>query len=232
MSYVPHSPANTRDPKAAVRYHSDMEITWLGHNCFRLKGREAAVITDPCAPTTGYKIGKVTADVVTISHNHPESNYRQAVQGEAKFITGPGEYEIGGVLMTAVRTKHDPGEHARNLAFVFDIDDVRICHLGDIKQVPHADDVEQLVGADVLLVPVGGGTTLDARAAAEVVSLLDPKIVIPMRYKTSSSTGDLDGVDRFLKEMGAESKTPENRLNVTRSNVPDATTVVLLEPRG
>jgi L-ascorbate metabolism protein UlaG (beta-lactamase superfamily) len=210
-----------------------MEITWLGQNCFRLRGREAVALTDPCPPTSGFKIGKVSADVVTISHEGAESNYRQAVQGDSKFVTAPGEYEIGGVLITGVRIRRDKKEgQARNVAFVLDIDDIRICHLGVLSQIPHADDVEELVGLDVLLVPVGGGGSLDARMAAETVSLLEPKVVIPMRFKTAGATGGLDGVERFLKEMGAESKTPENRLSITKSSVPADTTVVLLEPRG
>ncbi|HXH21846.1 MAG TPA: MBL fold metallo-hydrolase [Dehalococcoidia bacterium] len=210
-----------------------MEITWLGQNCFRLRGREAVALTDPCPPSTGFKIGKVGADVVTISHDGAESNYRQAVQGEAKFVSAPGEYEIASILITGVRTRRDKKDgQVRNVAFVLDIDDIRVCHLGLVSQVPHADDVEQLVGCDVLLVPVGGGGALNARAAAEAVSLLEPKIVIPMRFKTAGATGDLEGVDRFLKEIGAESRAPEARLNVTKSSLPADTTVVVLEPRG
>lgn len=210
-----------------------MEITWLGHSCFRLRGRDATALTDPCPPSTGYKIGKINADVVTISHDHAESSYKQAVQGDAKFITGPGEYEIAGILITGVRTRHDKADpHARNITFVLDIDDVRICHLGDLDRAPHADVAEQLVGTDILLVPVGGNGGLDARGAAETISLLEPKIVIPMRYKTPTATAELDGVDRFLKEMGAEAKTAEARLTITKSGVPGNTTVVLLEPRG
>lgn len=210
-----------------------MEITWLGHNCFRLRGREATVITDPCPPSTGYKIGKLAADAVTISRALPETSFRQAIPGEAKFVTGAGEYEIAGVLMTGLRMKHEAkSDLGANVAFAFDIDDIRICHLGDIRQIPHADDVEQLVGTDILLIPVGGGLTLDARAAAETVSLLEPKIVVPMRYKTASATAELDGVERFLKEMGAEAKTPESKLTISKSGLPSATTVVLLEPRG
>jgi L-ascorbate metabolism protein UlaG (beta-lactamase superfamily) len=209
-----------------------MEITWLGQNAFRLRGRDAVALTDPCPPATGFKIGKVSADVVTISNEGAESNYRQAVQGDAKFVTAPGEYEIAGVLITGVRIRRDKKEGAsRNVAFVLDIDDIRVCHLGVLSQVPHTDDAEALVGLDVLLVPVGGGGSLDARMAAETVSLLEPKIVIPMRFKTAGA-GDLDGVERFLKEMGAEAKAPENRLNITKSSLPADTTVMLLEPRG
>jgi L-ascorbate metabolism protein UlaG (beta-lactamase superfamily) len=211
-----------------------MEITWLGHSCFRFKGRDASVVTDPCPPSTGYKVGKLTADIVTISHDHPEHNYRPAITSEAQFVSGPGEYEIAGVLITGVRTRHakNGDAHGRNVAFAFEIDDIRICHLGDLKQIPHADDVEQLVGADILLVPVGGGPTLDARMAAETVSMLEPKLVIPMRYKTPVSTSDVEGVEQFLKEMGAESKTAESRLTITKSGIPGDTSVVLLEYRG
>jgi L-ascorbate metabolism protein UlaG (beta-lactamase superfamily) len=213
---------------------SDMEIIWYGHSCFRLRGRDATVVTDPCPPTTGYKIGKLAADVVTVSSSGIEHNYRQAITGEPKYLTGPGEYEIGGVLITGVRTRSgkENEPEGRNVAFMFDIDDIRVCHLGDLRRVPHADVVEQLGSADILLIPVGGGGTLDARAAAEAVSLLEPRIVIPMRYKTAASTADLEGVERFLKEMGVEAKAAESRLNITKSGVPADTVVTVLEHRG
>jgi L-ascorbate metabolism protein UlaG (beta-lactamase superfamily) len=212
-----------------------MEISWLGHSCFRLRGRDAAVLTDPCPPTTGYKIGKVNANVVTISHDHPESSYRQAVAGAAKFVTGPGEYEISGVLITGIRTFHDKtrgGEIGRNVTFVIDLDDVRVCHLGDLGHLPNGDDVELLSGADVLLIPVGGHSTIDSAAAAEIVSMLEPRIVIPMQYRTEASLVELDPLDRFLKEMGAEGVAVQQRLSVTRSTLPHDTAVVPLEYRG
>ena len=212
-----------------------MEISWLGHSCFRLRGREATVLTDPCPPATGYKIGRVNANVVTISHDHPESSYRQAVTGDAKFVTGPGEYEISGVLVTGVRTFHDKakgGEQGKNVAYVIDLDDVRICHLGDIGHVPTGDDVELLSAADVLLIPVGGVTTIDSAVAAEIVSMLEPRIVIPMQYRTEASGKDLDPLEKFLKEMGAGSVAPQQRLSVTKSTLPHDTAVMPLEYRG
>jgi L-ascorbate metabolism protein UlaG (beta-lactamase superfamily) len=209
-----------------------MEIYWLGHACFRLRGRDAVVLTDPAPPSTGYKVGKLNADLVTISQDVPENSYRQALSNEPKYLTGPGEYEIAGVLVTGVRTGKHADDKSRNTAFVIDLDDVRVCHLGNIAQVPHADDVEALGGADVLIVPVGGGKVLDAGKAAETVSLLEPKLVIPMQFKTEASAGDLDSVERFLKELGVEAKTPEQRLNVTRSSIPSDTTVVVLNYRG
>ncbi len=212
-----------------------MEISWLGAACFRLRGRDAAVVTDPCSPTTGYRIGRVAADIVTISHDHPESSYTQAITGDPKVIAGPGEYEIAGVLLTGSRTDHGAARadgRPRNIAYVIDLDDLRVCHLGEIWIVPHADDVATLGWADVLLIPVGGGRALDYARAAETVSLLEPKLVIPMQYKTEASTGDLETADRFLREMGAEGKTPEARLSVTRRDIPGDTTVILLSYRG
>jgi L-ascorbate metabolism protein UlaG (beta-lactamase superfamily) len=210
-----------------------MDIYWLGHGCFRLRGRDATVVTDPAPPTTGYRIKGVAADVVTQSTEAVEASYRQALTGEPKFISGPGEYEIAGVLITGIRTAHDPesSDH-RNVAYVFDLDDVRICHLGSISHRPSTEDVEVLGGADVLIIPIGGGKVFDAQHAAETVSLLEPKIVIPMQYHTEASTGELQTAERFLKEMGAESKTPESRLTLTKSNVPAATSVVLLNYRS
>jgi L-ascorbate metabolism protein UlaG (beta-lactamase superfamily) len=211
-----------------------MEIYWLGHGCFRLRGRDATVLNDPCPPSTGYKIGKVNTDIVTISRDHPDSSHRAAAAGEVRFLESPGEYEIGGVMITAVdtdRADRDDG-YSRNLAFVMDIDDIKVCHLGDIQRVPSGDEVEELSGVDILLVPVGGGHVIGAAKAAEIVSLLEPKIVIPMLYKTDVSKGDFESVDHFIKEMGVEAKSPEQRLNISRSGLPEDTTLMLLSYRG
>jgi len=210
-----------------------MDIYWLGHGCFRLKGRDATVVTDPAPPTTGYRLRGIAADVVTQSSDSVEVSYRQAITGEPKYITAPGEYEIAGVLINGIRTAHDPeSTDRRNVAYVFDLDDVRICHLGSISHKPSTEDVEVIGGTDVLIVPVGGGKVFDAQLAAETVSLLEPKIIIPMMYKTEASTGDLLPLERFIKELGFEAKAPESRLAVTKSNVPSVTTVVVLNYRS
>jgi L-ascorbate metabolism protein UlaG (beta-lactamase superfamily) len=211
-----------------------MEIYWLGHGCFRLRGRDATVVTDPCPPSTGYKIGRVNADLVTISRNKPDSSYRNAISGEAKFLEGAGEYEIGGVLVTGIDTDRKAREDGfgRNVAYVLDLDDIRVCHLGDITTVPSGDEVEELSAADILFVPVGGGPVLNAEKAAEIVSLLEPKIVLPMLYKTEASSGQLEPVERFLKEMGAETKNLEPRLSISKSGLPSDTTVKVLNYRG
>ena len=210
-----------------------MEIYWLGHGCFRLRGRDATVLMDPCPPSTGYKIGKVPADLVTVSRNHPDSNHREAATGDTKFIDRPGEFEVQGVLVTGMatdETDRDDG-YSRNIAYVADIDDIRVCHMGDVQQVPSGDEVEEL-SCDILLLPVGGGRFMNGEKAAEIVSLLDPKIVIPMLYKTDASKEDLQPVEAFLKEMSAEAATPEQRLNINRSGLPSDTKLVVLNYRG
>jgi L-ascorbate metabolism protein UlaG (beta-lactamase superfamily) len=209
-----------------------MEITWLGHSCFRLRSREAVVITDPCPPTAGYSIGRVTADIVTISHDHPSHNYRKAVAGTPIVITAPGEYEIAGVFIAGIATHHGgqkDSPRGKNTAYMIEMDNIRLCHLGDVGHVPMPEQVDDMSGADVLLIPVGGKNTIDAATAAEVVGLLEPAVVIPMHYKTAHSTAPLDPLQRFLTEMGLTQVEPLPKVSFNRSNLPDETQVIVLD---
>jgi L-ascorbate metabolism protein UlaG (beta-lactamase superfamily) len=213
-----------------------MEITWLGHSCFRLRGREAAIVTDPCAKSTGYSVGRPAADIVTVSHDHPGHNNVAAVTGSPRVVQGPGEFEIAGVLIMGIRTYHDgeKGERlGKNIAYVLEMDDLRVCHLGDLGHVPTPEQVEELSGVDILLAPVGGNNTIAAAAAAETVSLLEPKLVLPMHYQTPAAKAQLDPLDRFLKEMGAPSALEERqaKLSVTKSTLPQETKVQVLDYR-
>ncbi len=209
-----------------------MEITWLGHACFRLKGRQATIITDPFSPDIGYSLGKPSAQIVTVSHLHPGHSYVQGVSGEPKILSGPGEYEIGGVMTVGVQTYHD-GEHGatrgKNTAYLMEIDEVLVCHLGDLGHVLTTEQAARLDTVDVLLVPVGGVSTIDATHAAEVIRHLEPKLVIPMHYKTEALKRELAPVDRFLEEMGGKEITPQPKLLVTKANLPLSLQVVLLE---
>lgn len=214
-----------------------MEITWLGHSCFRLRGRDAAAVTDPCAKSTGYSIGRPTADIVTVSHDHPGHNNVAAVAGSPRVVQGPGEFEIAGVLIMGIRTYHDQqnGDRlGRNISYVLELDDVRVCHLGDLGHVPTPEQVEELSRVDILLAPVGGGSTIGAAAAAETVSLLEPKLIIPMHYRTPAAKAELDPLDRFLKEMGAPTALEERqpKLSVTKSTLPHEAKVLVLDYRG
>lgn len=213
-----------------------MEITWYGHSCFRLTQRGlASVVTDPYDHTVvGYRPLKLKADVVTISHDAPGHNYLKAVRNVRYVVRGPGEYEIGGVFITGVRTngkRHKEGEPLNTL-YVFDFEGITVAHLGDLRRVPTQAEVEALGPVHVLLLPVGGGGGLTPAKAAEVVNLLEPNIVIPMHYKTPDSSLELAPLSRFLKEMGMAQKEPLPSLKVTSpSSLPDETQVVVLAYR-
>ena len=209
-----------------------MEINWLGHSCFRIKGNKATIITDPYSPDIGYSLGKPTADIVTVSHRHPGHSYVQGVSGEPRQISGPGEYEIGGVLILGMPAFHDEerGEkRGKNTVYLIEVDGISLCHLGDLGHVLAAEQVEELEDADVLFLPVGGRSTIDASVAAQVVRQLESKIVIPMHYKTEAINRPLDPVDKFLKEMGIKQVDSRPRLSVTRTGLPAGTQVFLLD---
>ena len=213
-----------------------MEITWYGHSCFRLTERGmATVVCDPFDhKAIGYGPLKLKADIVTVSHDAAGHNNVEAVKGTSHVITGPGEFEIGGVFITGVQTDN-PGKKAkdilRNTLYVFDYDGITVAHLGDLKQVPSQAEVEALGTVNVALVPVGGGGGLNAAKAAEVVSLLEPNLVIPMHYATPDAKVPLDALNKFLKEMGLGAGAVEKAasLKVTRSSLPDETHVVTLD---
>ena len=208
-----------------------MEITWLGHSCFKLKGKQATVITDPFSPAIGYTLGKVAADIVTVSHPHPGHSYVQGVADEPRVLKSPGEYESGGVLTVGVHTFHDNekgAQRGKNTVFVIDVDDVMICHLGDLGHVLTAEQVAEINGVDVLLIPVGNVSTIDAVQAAQIVRQLEPKIVIPMHYKTEAEKRALETADRFLKEMGVKEAIAQPKLSVNKSSLPLTMQVVML----
>ena len=212
-----------------------MEIVWLGHSSFRIRAREATVITDPCPPSTGYTIGKPTADVVSLSHAHDDHTYLKAIAGKPIVIDSPGEYEISGAFLTAIPTYHDGekgGELGKNLVFVIEMEGIKICHLGDLGHVPTADQAEGMTGADVLMIPVGGDSTIDGAKAAEIVPTLDARIIIPMHYKTPVTKGDLESADRFLKEMQSTAVQAQPKLSLSYNTVPSDTQVILLDYRG
>lgn len=210
-----------------------MEITWYGHSCFRLTERNmATVVTDPYDySVVGYDKLSLKGDIVTVSHDEPGHNFVSAVKGKSHTITTPGEYEIGGVFITGIQTngqtKRSENE-TRNILYVFDYDGVVVAHLGNISRVPTQTEVEALGNVHVALVPVGGGSSLSAAKAAEIISLLEPGIVIPMHYGTPASNIHLAPLDKFLKEMGLGAAEPQPSLKVTRNTVPEETRVVVL----
>jgi len=208
-----------------------MEINWLGHSCFMLKGKQATVITDPYPPDLGYSLGKPTAHIVTVSHQHLGHSYTQGISGEPRLVTGPGEYEINGVLISGIATFHDRErgqQRGKNTVYVIEVDEISVCHLGDLGHVLTAEQVEEIDDVDVLLLPVGGVSTINASMAAEIVRQVEPKAVIPMHYKTEAISRELEPVGRFLKEIGVQQIDSQPKLSFTRSNLPVSTQVFLL----
>jgi L-ascorbate metabolism protein UlaG (beta-lactamase superfamily) len=208
-----------------------VDITWLGLSCFRIRGSQAVIITDPFPPGIGYTLGKQTADIVTVSHPHPSHSYDQGINSEHRLVKGPGEYEISGVLILGIGTYHDSVKgqsRGKNTIYLMEIDGVNVLHLGDLGHVLNDDQVEEIGNVDVLLLPVGGVSTINAAMAAEVMRKLEPRVVIPMHYKTDKSSRDLEPVENFLKEMGQTQVEPRPKLNVSRTNLPLTTEVVVL----
>ncbi len=209
-----------------------MEITWLGHSCFRIKGKDAIVITDPCDPSLGYTLGKLHADIVTLSHFHPGHSYSEAITSEFKEIRGPGEYELKGIFITGIATFHDSeqGEKlGRNTVYVLEMDGITLVHMGDLGHLPASQLMEAIGDVDVLFLPVGGVSTIAGSTAAEIVRHLSPKIVIPMHYKTSAEVRDLQPVDRFLTELGVKEMVSQRKLSINRSTLPTSTQVTILD---
>jgi len=217
-----------------------MEITWYGHSCFRLTERNyATVVTDPFDnKSIGYDSLKLKSDIVTVSHEAPGHSNTDAVKGTSHVIDGPGEFEIGGVFVTGVQTDgsgsgrkkgKDKDKTPRNTVYVFDYDGITVAHLGDLNDVPTQSEIEALGTINVALVPVGGGSALNAAKAAEIISLIEPNLVIPMHYATPDAKDSLDSLNKFIKEMGLSKPETQPSLKVTRSGLPDETKVVVLD---
>jgi L-ascorbate metabolism protein UlaG (beta-lactamase superfamily) len=211
------------------------EFRWFGHSCFRIKAREATVLTDPVGRVTGYAMPKQQVDIVTISHDHPGHANLDAVRPEYQLVKGPGEYELHEVFITGIRTYHDDTkgkERGYNTVYLIELEGMVICHLGDLGHTLTEEQAEAMAGCDVLLVPAGGGSVIEPVRAAEVVSQLEPKIVIPMQYATEIGDKNLGGVEAFCKQLGVEMPAAEDKLVLRQSDLGEAMRLVILTPES
>jgi L-ascorbate metabolism protein UlaG (beta-lactamase superfamily) len=210
-----------------------LDIDWYGQSCFRLREGNITLVTDPYDKSIGYNLPRLRADIVTVSHDAPGHNCASAVKGEPKVLMRPGEYEVKGVFVTGIQTWRGAGAAGEakeeNTVFVFEFGEITVCHLGDLSRVLTQAQVESMPNIDILLVPVGGGSALDADKAAEVISQLEPSVVVPMHYRTPYVTLPLDPLSKFLKEMGVSEQPAQDMLRATRSQLPQETQVVVLE---
>lgn len=214
-----------------------VDIYWYGQACFKIKGKNAAVVLDPFNPDfTGLKLPKLESEIVCISHTHEDHNNSEAVKGvddkKPFVISGPGEYEISGVNVVGVPSYHDDkegGERGKNTIYQVTVDDVNIVHLGDLGQKKLTQNQLEALSADVLLIPIGGLYTIDAKDAPDIISSLEPKIVVPMHYKIPGLKIDLAGIEEFQKAMGKESIESVTKLSVAKDKLPEEIEVAILE---
>lgn len=203
-----------------------MIITWWGQSCFRIQDKTGSdgitVVTDPFDKSLGLKVPNFEADIVTVSHDHFDHNNVNSLRGDPFVINTAGEYDTKGVMVQGVESYHDENEgkdRGSNIVYRIEMEEITLVHLGDLGHNLENKQLEPLVGTDILMVPVGGTYTLDARKAVEVVSQIEPRMVIPMHYKVPNLSVDLDGVDTFIKEMGIK-PTYEDKLRISKKELP------------
>ena len=203
-----------------------MIITWQGHSCFKIQdklGTEGiTLVADPFDKNVGLKVPNFEADIVTVSHEHSDHTNVDALRGKPFLVNSPGEYDYKNVLIEGIDSYHDEEEgkkRGKNTIYRIEIEDISITHLGDLGHVLESSQLDKLAGTDILLIPVGGNYTLDAKKAVEVISQIEPRIVIPMHYKVEGLKIDLESVDKFIKELGIEASY-EDKLKISKKDLP------------
>lgn len=213
-----------------------MDITYFGHSSFYIKTREAKIVTDPFDPKmVGLTFPKVTANIVTTSHQHADHNYAKVIAGEPHVFDWPGEFEKNSVRIFGFQSYHDAkkgAERGENIVYKFDVEGLSVVHLGDLGYVPDEKLVEEIGNVDILMIPVGGFFTMGSTEAAETVKKLDPFIVIPMHYNAPGINPEIaekmEPVSTFMQKMGAEETQPVDKLTIKKEDLIEDTTKVVL----
>lgn len=220
-----------------------MEIVYLGHSCFRIKGKKNIIVTDPYEDYVGFKMPRVSADIVTLSHHHQDHNNVVAVKGTTKrkepfIVDGPGEYEISNVSIFGIASFHDKSGGAKrgeNTIYLIVLDGLRLAHLGDLGHKLTEAELEEVNGVDILFIPVGGTYTIDDNEAIEVIGQIEPRIIIPMHYKTADMKPDFGieiTVDDFLKTIGEETNKTKGKLIISKEKLPEEREIVVLKKKS
>lgn len=237
-----------------------MQIFWKGQSCFQIisqtgKNNQVLLVIDPFDETTGLRVPKLEADILLITHSHPDHNNKRAISGNPFVVEGAGEYEIKNIFVQGIPSWHDEEEgkkRGENTIYTIEAEELRLCHLGDFGQKELLNgQLEKISDVDILMIPVGGTYTIDSKIAAKVVSQIEPRIVIPMHYQipklkvhpVKSSRSEvfakggqfngvkLDGSDKFLKAMGAKTIEPLPKFSVKKKDLPeDGTKIIILKP--
>jgi len=216
-----------------------MQIIWNGQACFQItashgKNNHVNIIIDPFDETIGLKVPKLEADILLVSHHHHDHNNVKAVSGNFVLVDGPGEYEIKDVFVQGISSFHDNSlgkERGSNTIYVIEVEDLRICHLGDLGQKElTSEQVEKIGEVDILMIPVGGVYTISAKEAVKVMSQIEPSITIPMHYQVPKLKLKLEGVDKFLKIIGVKSAVPLPKFSIRKKDIlPEEAKIVVLK---
>lgn len=215
-----------------------MKLKWLGHSSFLFTASDGTkILTDPYEPggysgSLGYGAFMEPIDVVTLSHDHPDHGYIQGLVGKPTIVKGIGSHNIKGISIKGVATYHDNSrgrERGNNTVFVVSVDEIKICHCGDLGHILSPADATLVGPIDILLIPVGGFYTIDAKEATVVADRLQPKLIIPMHYKTAKCAFPIASVDEFLKGKTNIRKSKESEIEITPKNLPAQTEIMVLQ---
>lgn len=209
-----------------------MEIKYHGYSCFHLKGKNVDIVMDPFSADLGINMPTLKADIVTISHDHKNHACLDPFFDKPAVLDWPGEYEKNDTAIVGIDSFHNPkdGEDlGPNTIFIIHVDDLKITHLGDQGCKLTPEQLEQIGDTDILMIPVGGGRTLNAEKALEVVEQIDPRIVMPMHYDLPGINKELEPVEKFMTIMGAKDFEFQESYKIVKSNLPeDKTEIVVL----
>ena len=207
-----------------------MEITWLGHSSIKIQSGDATLVTDPYDNSIGMSMSRTSAEIVTVSHDHPNHSSVNKVSGSPRVLTGPGEYEIGSFYIRGLGTRRstsDDGPRQVNTIYSIRAEGLSVCHLGDLNESLPPRISDELSKTDILIVPAGGVCTLGVDRAVALVNLIGPRMVIPVHYGSDDSRVELGPLNAFLDEIGATEASPVNRLTITTTNLPRELRVVV-----
>ena len=200
-----------------------MNITWKGQSCFQIsasqvKNGSVSIVIDPFSKEIGLRVPKLQADILLVTHDHSDHNNIKAVSGDPFIIDGPGEYDIKGVFVQGISASH--GGKEETSIYILETEGLRLCHLGDLHQKELSpEQLEKIGDVDILMIPIGGTYTIDAKEAIKIMSQIEPKIIIPMHYKIGKLNIKLDGLDKFLKALGIKSLQSLDKLSVKKKDL-------------
>ncbi len=201
-----------------------MTITWYGHSCFRLENKDTSILIDPFSSEIGLRPPKIKDNIVLVTHQHYDHNNIEGLPQESFLAQGPGEYEVKNIFIKGIQSHHDKNqgrERGLNTIYVIKMDEMTLVHLGDFGEEKLSEEqVEKIGDVDILMIPVGGVYTINYKEAVGVIHQIEPKVVIPMHYKIDGLKVDIDGPEKFLKEMGLTPEKTEKVYKIQSKNLP------------